>query len=191
MFNLSTILSASYQRHLKMILLVTVISGCGFQPRGLLDMSAEISPLYLQQNSVFELGRELKLLLATNRISLTDDLTRSNAQITLLGEEKSRRVLTVDGDGRAREYLLMYTVKFSVNINQPENKEVKDSISLSRSLLFNTDAVLAVTNESEVLYKDMQRNAARLILLKLQARARADSTSIDVSAVSQSSSKVH
>ena len=174
-----------------MILLVTVISGCGFQPRGLLDMSAEISPLYLQQNSVFELGRELKLLLATNRISLTDDLTRSNAQLTLLGEEKSRRVLTVDGDGRAREYLLMYTVKFSVNINQPENKEVKDSISLSRSLLFNTDAVLAVTNESEVLYKDMQRNAARLILLKLQARARADSTSIDVSAVSQSSSKVH
>ena len=44
-----------------------------------------------------------------------------------------------------------------------------DSISVARSLLFDPDAVIAVVNESEILYKDMRRDAARLILLKLQA----------------------
>ena len=50
-------------------------------------------------------------------------------------------------------------------------KEIQDSVSLTRSLLFDPEAVLAVTNESEILYRDMQKNAARLILLKLQARS--------------------
>ena len=165
-------LSINYLHHLKIILLVSVISGCGFQLRGSLDMSEEISPLYLQENSAIALARELKLLLATNNISVIDKLIRSNSQLALTSENKSRRVLTVDGDGRAREYLLSYTVNFTIHFNQPEKQQLKESISMSRSLLFNTDAVLAVTNESEVLYKDMQRNAARLILLKLQAHAR-------------------
>ncbi len=165
-----------------MLLFVSVVSSCGFQLRSELDLSKEISPLYLERNGAFELARELKLLLATNNISVTDDLGVSNSQLTLLTEDKSRRVLTVDGDGRAREYLLTYTINFAVNTGgfaKKESNEKTESISLTRSLLFDTEAVLAVTNESEILYKDMQRNAARLILLKLQAFVRADSASTD------------
>ncbi len=190
MFDSVIVLAENYFRYLKIVLLFSVISGCGFQPRGELDLSEKISPLYLQQDSAFELGRELKSLLATNKISLTDDIARSGSRLILLSENKSRRVLTVDGDGRAREYLLMYTIYFSVSIKQPEKTGVTDSISLTRSLLFNTDAVLAVTNESEVLYKDMQRNAARLLLLKLQARARVDSTAIERPVAGRSNSEV-
>ena len=151
-------------------------------------MSKEISPLYLERNSAFELARELKLLLAINNISVTYDPGMLNSQLTLLTEGKSRRVLTVDGDGRAREYLLTYTINFTVNTDRftkKESKEIKESISLTRSLLFDTEAVLAVTNESEILYKDMRRNAARLILLKLQAFVRADSASNDQPAAKQ------
>ena len=106
----------------------------------------------------------------------------------MLTEEKNRRVLTVDGDGRAREYLLTYTINFTVNtssLTKKKSKVIKQSISLTRSLLFDTEAVLAVTNESEILYKDMQRNAARLILLKLQAFVRANSISTNQSAAKQ------
>ena len=156
------------------MLLIFVVSGCGFQLRGELDISSEISPLYLERNTAFKLARELKLILATNNISVTDDPGRASTQLTLLTEETGRRVLTVDGDGRAREYLLTYTVNFLVNTGQAvteqsAKQEMIESVSLSRSLLFDTEAVLAVTNESEILYKDMRRNAARLILLRLQA----------------------
>ena len=101
----------------------------------------------------------------------------------LLNEEKSRRVLSVDGSGRVKEYLLTYKVNFiiktaSENIETKDKEDVlsqdsisPDSISVSRTLLFDPVAVLAVTNEAEILYKDMRRDAARLILLKLQARS--------------------
>ncbi len=161
--------SANYLRLLILILAVLVNHGCGFQLRGSLDLSADISPLYIEQNSAYELARELKRLLEINKIVIADDSARANSQLTLLSENKSRRVLSVDGDGRAREYLLTYTVDITIKIKQ--SKEIQDTVSLSRSLLFDPEAVLAATNESAILYRDMQKNAARLILLKLQARS--------------------
>lgn len=174
-----------YLPYISLILLVFILHACGFQLRGSLNLSEELSPIYLQQNSAFELAREIKTMLAANNILLEQDINKAHAneiktQLTILNEVKSRRVLSVDASGRAREYLLNYTVNFAIKIKQPEAmqekdieaKDIEDSISLSRSLLFDPDAVLAVDHESEILYKDMQRDAARLILLKLQARSR-------------------
>ena len=181
MFFLTHQIRLRCQRFISIVLPVLLIHACGFQLRGSLDLSQDMSPIYLQQNSVFELGREIEFLLLANKIQITENAKQSNAQLSLLNEAKSRRILSVDSNGRAREYLLNYTVNFSIIINQPDKPETTpetngvedsishDSISVARSLLFDPDAVLAVTNESEILYKDMQRDVARLILLKLQA----------------------
>ena len=175
---------ANYSRFLILILAVLVNHGCGFQLRGPLDLSKDISPLYIQQNSAFVLAQDLKGLLEINNIVVTNDSARANSQLTLLSENKSRRILSVDSDGRAKEYLLTYKVNIEIKIKQ--SKETQDSFSLSRSLLFDPEAVLAVTNESEILYKDMRRNAARLILLKLQARSSNQSAADDGNPVDSS-----
>ena len=170
---------------------------CGFKLRGSLDISQELSPLYLQQNSVFELGRELKSILSTNNIEVAKDAASANALIILHNESNASRVLSVDGSGQAREYQLSYTVNFSIvlkgqestragswpvsdmsaaDVGAAESEEGKqqlkvDTLTLNRTLLFQQDAVLAVANESEILYQDMRRNAARMILLRLQAQS--------------------
>lgn len=170
----------SYQpRLLILLLLVSIVSGCGFQLRGAFDLSGELSSLHMKHSTSFELARELKSILSANNVLLTEKANKANLQLILLNEEKRRSVLTVDGNGQVREYSLSYTVYFSIK-NKGSTEEVKHSVLLSRSLLFNTDAVLAVTNESEILYKDMQRNAARLILLKLQAHVKTTSKTIPV-----------
>lgn len=165
---------------------------CGFKLRGSLDISKELSPLFLQHNSVFELGRELKSILSTNNIEVAKDAGSANAMIILHNESKGSRVLSVDGSGQAREYQLSYTVNFSIVLkgqlsdqagtqpalapgsteegNKAEQLKV-DTLTLNRTLLFQQDAVLAVANESEILYQDMRRNAARMILLRLQAQS--------------------
>jgi len=166
------------------ISIAITLNACGFQLRGSINLSEDISPIYMEQNNVFDLAREIKSLLATNKIKVVEDVKQSKAQLTLLSEEKSRRVLSVDGSGRAREYLLIYKVNFVIKTKQPETSAIEtieaknsegsifhDSISVSRSLLFDPDAVLAATNEAEVLYRYMRRETARLILLKLQARS--------------------
>ncbi len=162
-------------RALTIVTLLFLTHACGFQLRGALSLSQDMAPLYFQKNSVFELGRGISALLASNKIQTTDNIEQAKAQLTLLNEAKTRRVLSVDSNGRVREYLLNYRVNFSITINSSENINAQskdDSISISRSLLFDPDAVIAVANESDVLYKDMQRDAARLILLKLQASSR-------------------
>ena len=173
------------RRSITILSLVFFMQACGFQLRGALDLPKDISPIYLQQNSVFELGREIRSLLTANKIQVTDNAKQAKTQLTLLNEARSRRVLSVDGSGRAKEYLLNYTANFSIKIN-PEKKAINDineineindqgkagSVSVSRSLLFDPDAVVAVVNESEILYSDMRRDAARRILSKLQASSR-------------------
>ena len=172
------------------LVIAASINACGFQLRGSIDLADTLSPIYIEQNSAFELAREIKSLLVANKIKVVNRAGQSNATLSLLNEEKTRRTLSVDGSGRVREYRLSYRVNFVIDTKQSasaaiEKSDVKnnqdsisqgsipqDSISLSRSLLFDPDAVLAVTNEAEILYEDMRRDAARLILLKLQARSK-------------------
>ena len=178
-----------YLHTLVVVMVVVSLHACGFQLRGTINLSADISPIFIEQNSLFDLAREIRSLLATNKIKVVKDASRSKSQLLLLSEEKSRRVLSVDGSGRVKEYLLLYKANFIIKTTQPENLAIggmaadnieatgkqdsipQESISVERSLLFDPDAVLAVTNEAEILYKDMRREAARLILLKLQARS--------------------
>lgn len=175
-----------------MVLSMTLaLTACGFQLRGSMDISKDIAPLYVEQNSVFELGRELKSLMATNGIEVAKNVAAANTMLILHDESKASRVLSVDGNGQAREYELTYKVNFSIVLNdqlndnkaamspvetsdkgQAEQPYKVDSISLHRTLLFQQDAVLAVANETEVLYKDMRRGAARLIMLRLQAQSK-------------------
>jgi LPS-assembly lipoprotein len=147
-----------------------LLQSCGFQLRGALDLSPDISPVYFQQNDAFDLGRDIKSILQTNKIRISEYANTANSRLNIVNESRARRVLSVDSNGRAKEYLLRYTVQFTIKIKQQE--AVAESVSVSRSLLFDPDAVIAVDNEAEVLYKDMKHDAARLILLKLQAHSR-------------------
>ena len=201
----------TFRTSMVMVLVSTMalaLAACGFKLRGSLDISQELSPLYIEQNSVFELGRDLKTILSTNNIEVAKSAASANAIIILHNEGQSNRVLSVDGSGQAREYQLTYTVNFSILLKGHEalqagttpasDKSVAgaakadtsaddghsaeaggdkqklriDTVTLNRTLLFQQDAVLAVANESEFLYEDMRRNAARMILLRLQAQSK-------------------
>ena len=159
-------------RVLMMLALAASLYACGFQLRGSINLSSDMSPIYIEQNSVFELASEIKTLLASNQIAMVDTAQQSKSQLILLNDSKSQSVLSVDGSGQAREYLLSYRVNFAIKVNQKNDVEadaVPDSITVNRTWLFDPNAVLAVTNEAELLYNDMRREAARLILLKLNA----------------------
>ncbi len=154
-------------RALAYVTIVLMLYACGFQLRGSIILSEEIAPVYIEHGNLFQLGREIRSLLATNKIEVVSKESQSRSTLVLVRDGRDRRVLSVDGSGRAKEYLLTYTVDFAIKIKQ--SGDTSDSLTISRSLLFDPDAVLAVTNESEILYRDMQRDIARLILLKLQA----------------------
>lgn len=156
---------------------VLSVSSCGFQLRGAIEASPDISPVYLQTSSAYELAREIRQVMRANGIGITDERSEARSELVLQAEKKRRRVLSVDSDGRAREYLLFYDVDLLVRSRLSGTEkfsEASETISLTRTLLFDQSAVLAVSNESSIIYDDMRKQAARLILLKLQAQSTGD-----------------
>ncbi len=162
--------SVKVKRVAFVMLLLLAIHACGFQLRGSINVSDDIAPVYLQQNSFFELAREVKSLLLSNKIEIVDDTLLAKTQLTLLTEEKASRVLSVDARGQAQEYLLTY--KADILIKAETTEEIRETVVVRRDLVFDSAAVLGFANEANIIYKDMRKQAARLILLKLQALVR-------------------
>ena len=165
--------SGQIRRYRSLFILVsfaTVLSACGFHLRGALDLSQDVAPVIIIRNDAFDLARDIRGLLATNGIEITETLSTAKSRIALLEESRERRVLSVDSSGRASEYLLIYQVRY--NLESADFKKQEFTARQQRSLVFDPDAVLAVENEADVLYGEMSKDIARSILLKLQAKTR-------------------
>ncbi len=149
------------------VLLMLSLTSCGFHLRGRVELSNNLSPLYLQQNSAYALARDLRALLSGNDIDVVGKADQANASLILLSESRTQHVLSIDTRGRAREYLLTYRVQ--VQFKGVRIKPTRDTISINRTLLFDPNAILAVTDERATIYRDMRRDAASRILVRLEA----------------------
>jgi len=150
-----------------LLCLCTCLVACGFHLRGAVEIADQYSPLYIRQNKLFEVANDLKGLLRGSHIKLVEQPSQAKTEVTLISQVKRNRILSVDANGRAREYLLSYTLDYSMKATGLTLRT--DKIELTRSLLFDANTVLAVNEEGKTLYRDMQRDAARLLLLKLNA----------------------
>ena len=98
----------------------------------------------------------------------SDDAATAASELKISLEERSRDVISVDTLGRAREYRLIYRLAFTLQASG-ETVIGNSNIQLTRNLLFNPEAVLGVAEETENIYRDMVRDSAGQILLRLQA----------------------
>lgn len=156
-------------RILSLVFLVCTLAACGFQLRGAYNLPEHLSPLFLDKDSMsLLLYKELRSTMIASGAELTEDEANAASILQISREQKTRDVISVDSLGRAREYRLIY--RFSFTLQASEEAVIDNSnIQLTRNLLFNPEAVLGVAEETENIYRDMVRDSAGLILLRLQA----------------------
>lgn len=152
------------------------VSACGFHLRGAFELPAEMSSVYISSASTSALLLDLKQILETNGSTIATDATVATATIKIEKEQTAQRVLSVDSSGRAREYELKYTVVYSLStLSAAEDSTViidSKKLELIRDYVYDNQAVLGKSREKNVLLRDMQRDASRLILLQIQAAYR-------------------
>jgi LPS-assembly lipoprotein len=156
-------------RILSLVFLVCTLAACGFQLRGAYNLPEHLSPLFLDKDSMsLLLYKELRSTMIASGAELTEDEANAASILQVSREQNTRDVISVDSLGRAREYRLIY--RFSFTLQASEEAVIdKSNIQLTRNLLFNPEAVLGVAEETENIYRDMIRDSAGLILLRLQA----------------------
>ncbi len=141
-----------------------LLSGCGFRLRG-----SDYGVTKLDQAVYVQIDDSQSALLASLKNSLNLVKNRSEAQtvLTIISENRGRRVLSVASDGKVEEYELQYSVTFSATTHEGAKILPRQSVTLKRTYQFDESAVLAIETEESDLYLAMADDAAYQIARRL------------------------
>jgi LPS-assembly lipoprotein len=146
------------------------VPGCGFQLRGSGgSYTMPFHSIYVGFPDNSALGTELKRNLRAGGVTIADSATAAEAQLVVLSERRGKQILSLNSLGRVREYLLTYTLSFTVR--DPKGVELLPAaeISLRRNMAFDETQVLAKESEEALLYRDMQTDLVQQIMRRLAA----------------------
>lgn len=159
-------------RFLFALLLATVLAGCGFHLRG--DVSLPYKTIYfaLPANSV--LGAKLKLNIRSGKgTEIADTDKEAEAIFRQVLEKREKLILSINNQGRVREYQLRMTYVFRVVDAKGLDLLPLNEIVMVRDVSFNDSAVLAKEQEELMLWEDMQQDLVQQVLRRLQAKPQA------------------
>ena len=94
-----------------------------------------------------------------------------DAQVVLqiMNERQEKEILALSGGGRVREFYLRYRVSYRLTDNKRTTEYIAPSeIVLRRELTYSDAEALAKESEEMLLFRDMQTDAARQLLFRLQ-----------------------
>lgn len=153
------------------LLVACTLSACGFALRGSTgDYGMPFHTIYLAFGENSSLGTELRRnLRATDKVQVVTDPKQAEALFDVISEGRGKSILSLNREGRVREYLLTYTLVFRVRDAKGAELLGATEISLKRSLTFTESQVLAKESEETLLYRDMQTDLVQQILRRLSA----------------------
>ncbi len=148
-----------------------MLAACGFQLRGSsADATLPFKTMYIGLPENSSLGAELKRNI---RSSIGTQVVRekkdAQAILEVLDESRERLVLSLNSQGRVREYALNYKLRFRVINNAGSEFLPPTIITLKRDMSFTESQLLAKESEEELLYRDMQTDLVQQLLRRLAA----------------------
>lgn len=94
----------------------------------------------------------------------------SGTTIKIQNQREGRRVIAYDSQRKVREYLLYLKLDYLlIGPNQEHSDATIHQISLDRAFLYDANFVLGKSEEEKLIRKNLYKEAARLILLKMKA----------------------
>jgi LPS-assembly lipoprotein len=150
---------------------VLALSACGFQLRGANGKSTlPFKTVYLGVADTSALGVELKRYIrASGDTAVVTDPKAAQAVIDILSELREKVTLTLNTQGRVREYSLFYKVRFRVKDGAEKELLAPTELIVKRDLSFNESQAIAKEKEEETLYRDMQSDVVQQILRRVAA----------------------
>ena len=156
-----------------------LISACGFQLKG--AASYPFSSVYVQRPTYFGVTTiniagtaapivpDVILGLKTNGIAIKEKIEDADFAIRFLQVFFDKRVLSLSGGGRAREFELEYRVRYEFVDAKERAWGEPGEITIRRDFSYSESQALAKEAEETQLIRDMQLDVAAQILRRLQA----------------------
>ncbi|MBC3861443.1 hypothetical protein H8K32_04965 [Undibacterium jejuense] len=158
-----------FSRRLTWLLMIAVLmslSACGFKLRG--PVSFPFHSIYVGVPETSEFGALLRRQIRANgQTQVTTKSEDAEVIMEVLLDSREKQVLSLNSQGRVREYNLLYN--FSFRLRNASGKEYLEpvKIQLKRTITFNESVVLAKESEEAALYRDMQNDLVQQVMRRL------------------------
>jgi LPS-assembly lipoprotein len=151
------------------LLAVFLLSACGFHLRGSGTTAAlPFKTIYLSTGES-PLGIELRRAIANSgSTTVVGDPALAQAMVDVTTDSRDKAILSLNSQGRVREYTLTYRVVFRVRDKENELLAPTE-IVLRRILSFNEAQVLAKEVEEAALFRDLQSDMVQQMLRRIAA----------------------
>ncbi|KQQ47546.1 hypothetical protein ASF61_02635 [Duganella sp. Leaf126] len=150
------------------------LSACGFHLRGdgghyTLPFPTMYIGLPDSSPLAIDLKRNIRVNGSTTVVNSAKDADGVVEVLTNPETTRTKTILSLNSNGRVRQYLLQYTIVFRVLDRQGNELLGPTRISLSRPIDFNETQLLAKEQEEALLYKDMQTDLVQQMMRRLAA----------------------
>jgi len=160
-----------------MLLAAVMLSACGFHMRGPADLPFKTIYLGFADNS--PLGTELKRYIRASGAEVVSDKDAAETVLQVIADTRERKILTLNTNGRVREFSLYQRFSFVVRDNKGALLVPLTNITLKRDITYDENQELAKQAEEALLYRDMQSDLVQQILRRLSASKNATAGTAD------------
>jgi LPS-assembly lipoprotein len=147
-----------------------LLAGCGFQLRGEARLPGYMDRTWVavaDDTTVFV--RELGLLLEANGVERLASQADNAATLRIESQTMRRQPLSVTGQARVREFLIVFEVRWRLENDQGETVLESATLRLTRDYSFDEGEILAAQREEEFLRDELGRAMARQLIRRLEA----------------------
>lgn len=150
------------------VLLAAALSGCGFHLRGTGSGNLPYKTMYIALPETADVNVWLQRhVRATGSTLIVDEADQAEAIFQQLGDNRHKSILSVNTQGRVREYRLQLTYNFRI-VNQKGQVLVPpNEITLTRDITFDDSSILAKNLEEGLLWRDMNTDLVNQIMRRL------------------------
>ncbi|TVS10105.1 MAG: hypothetical protein EA419_11420 [Wenzhouxiangella sp.] len=152
------------------LLLLVLSSACGYQLRGEARLPPAMAETWLavpDRSSPF--ARELSLRLRANDVEIVDQPGERSAVLRIHSERMRSEPLTISGQARVREFVLIFDLEFELLDADGEVLIEREGLRLTREYSFDEQAILAASREEEFLRADLREAMVSTLLRRLEA----------------------
>lgn len=144
------------------------LAACGFRLRG--SQRLPFDRVFIAAPHTSAIRTELAEAIRTGTSTgVLDDRAGAAAVIEIVSETRERDVLSVNAQGRAREFRLRLRVVFRVHDGKGREYLGATPVATSRDLAVLEEQMLAREYEAEQLYQDMLYDVAQQMLRRMSA----------------------
>jgi LPS-assembly lipoprotein len=150
------------------LLLAVLITGCGFHLRGAGSANLPYQTIHIALPETAEVRIWLeRYIKASGNTQIVDDAKVADGVFQQLEDSRQKTILSVNAQGRVREYRLQMTYQFRIVDGKGQELVAPNTIALSRDISFDDSNVLAKDIEEGVLWRDMNNDLVNQIMRRL------------------------